>query len=71
MKKAIIKPVYKKDDKDDISNYRPISILPILSKIFERIATDQMVIFLEENELITDKQHAYQRFYSTINYLLS
>ena len=65
MKRAMIKPIYKKDDKDDISNYRPISILPILSKIFERIATDQIVLFLKENNLITEKQHAYQKFLST------
>ena len=65
MKKATIKALHKKDDPDDISNYRPISILPTLSKIFERAATDQLVRYLEYNNLLTTCQHAYRRFHST------
>ena len=40
LKKADIKPVYKKDDPFDKTNYRPISILPVLSKAFERCLYD-------------------------------
>ena len=36
---------------DDITNYRPISILPIISKIFERAAANQIVDFLEKNNI--------------------
>ena len=43
LKKAIIKPIHKKDDKNDISNYRPISILTVISKIFERAALNQLL----------------------------
>ena len=46
MKLANITPVFKKDDRTDKSNYRPISILPNLSKIFEKCIYNQLSIFL-------------------------
>ena len=42
LKKVDIKPVYKKDDSFDKNNCRPISILPVLSKAFERCLYDQV-----------------------------
>ena len=45
MKLANITPVFKKDDKTDKSNYRPIRILPNLSKIFEKCIYNQLPIF--------------------------
>lgn len=65
MKVTNIKPLHKKDDTDKISNYRPISILPTLSKIFERSATDQLVSYLEQKNLINPNQHAYRKGHST------
>ena len=46
MKLANITPVFKKDDRTDKINYRPISILPNLSKIFEKCIYNQLSIFL-------------------------
>ena len=43
---AKIVPIYKKEDPSDPSNYRPISILPILSKVFEKVIYQRMVSFL-------------------------
>ena len=65
MKIANIKPIFKENNKEKASNYRPISILPILSKIFERACTDQLVKYLEENNLISVAQHAYRKGHST------
>ena len=65
MKVANIKPLHKKKSTDDITNYRPISILPTLSKVFERAATDQIVSYLESNNLISRNQHAYRKGHST------
>ena len=65
MKIAIISPIYKEGDPDDITNYRPISVLPILSKIFERAAANQIVDFLEKNNLLSSCQHAYRKSHST------
>ena len=47
MKWADITPVYKKGDSTDKGNYRPISNLPTISKVFERIIYDQMYSFFQ------------------------
>lgn len=48
LKLATIIPVYKKDDESDKENYRPISILPTLSKVFERLLFNQLSAFFEK-----------------------
>ena len=65
LKRAIIRPIYKADDPNNISNYRPIALLPILSKIFERAATDQLMNFFIDNLLLSKTQHAYLKNHST------
>ena len=65
MKKAIVKAIHKKESTEDPSNYRPLSILSTVSKIFERSATDQLVSYLNENTLLNIIQHAYRKCHST------
>ena len=69
LKNAIIKPIHKKDDKNEISNYRPISILPVISKIFERATLNQLIEFFEKHDLISGLQHAYRKFHGTVTCL--
>ena len=69
LKSAIIKPIYKNDNKNDIANYRPIAILTALSKIFERSAQIQLTSHFEGNNLITIFQHAYRKGHGTITCL--
>ena len=64
MKNAVIRAIHKKGDSEDITNYRPISILPTLSKVIERAATDQLVQHLETNNLLSENQHAYRKGHS-------
>ena len=45
LKKAEVIPVYKKSDKFNQSNYRPVSILPILAKVFEKVPAHQITPF--------------------------
>ena len=69
MKIAAIKALHKKEDKNDFSNYRPISILPTMSKVFERSATQQLAKYLENNNIISPSQHAYRKGHSTVTCL--
>ena len=54
----------------DPKNYRPISLLPILSKVFERVVHDQTQAFLEGNKLFYEFQSGFRKNHST-NFCLS
>lgn len=70
-KLAHVTPVYKrKGPRTDKANYRPISILPTLSKICESVIHDRLCTHLLENNIITDKQAAYLTGDSTAQQLL-
>ena len=60
MKIQSINPTFKKGDKSDPSNYRPISLTSHLIKIFERVIRHKIVSHLEANDLISRKQHGLQ-----------
>ena len=49
MKLADITPIFKKDDATLAKNYRPVSVLPVVSKIFERIMQKQITVYIEEH----------------------
>ena len=62
---AKVKPLFKKGSKTDPQNYCPISLLPLLSKIIERIVHDQTEEFLSKNKLLYRFQSGFQKNYST------
>ena len=62
---AKVKPLSKKGAKTDPQNYRPISLLPILSKITERITHDQTQEFLSKNKILYRFQFGFRKNYST------
>ncbi len=59
-KHALVVPVYKNGDASDISNYRFISLLPILSKVLEKIVSAQLINYLETNRLLSRNQHGFR-----------
>ncbi|XP_044757075.1 uncharacterized protein LOC123315446 [Coccinella septempunctata] len=63
-------PVHKKGDKYDLNNYRPISLVPIFSKILEKVVSNQIVEFLEENCLLTSCQYGFRKGKSTTDAIL-
>ena len=62
---AKVTPIHKKGSLKEPSNYRPISVLPVLSKILERAVHIQLVDYLEEYNLITKYQFGYRKKRST------
>ena len=69
-KKAKVTPIYEDGDKSDVSNCRPISVLPILSKILERAVHDQLYNYLTCNNIINQCQSGFRRNHSTNTALL-
>lgn len=65
LKTAQVCPIYKKSDKTKCINYRPISLLSNLSKIFERIMYNRLERYLERNNMIYNHQFGFRRSYST------
>ena len=65
LKEANIVPLYKKGDKSDMGNYRPIALLNIFSKIFEKIMKKFLVSFLSENNILSHSQFGFQKGVST------
>ena len=70
-KKGNIIPVHKKGDKQAVSNYRPISFLPIFSKIFERIIFNAIFKFIDQNEFFNANQSGFRPGDSCIHQLIS
>ena len=64
-KNAKIIPVYKSGSVSELDNYRPISILPAISKIAERLVHDQLAKFLEDSNLLLPTQFGFRSKYST------
>ena len=70
-KKANVIPIHKKNEKNLSANYRPVSLLPICGKIFEKVIFDNLYFYIFKNNLISDKQSGYRRGDSTVKQLLS
>ena len=70
-KKGNVVPVFKKGDKQILKNYRPISLLPVCGKIFEKLIFNKMFKFFIENDLISPNQSGFKPGDSCINQLLS
>ena len=68
-KRANITPIFKKGEKKQAINYRPISLMSVLIKLFEKIIRDKIVEFLEKIKLITENQHGFRSNKSCITNL--
>ena len=70
-KQAHVVPIHKKNCKNSKKNYRPISLLPIFGKIFEKLIFDSLYQHLETFGLLNPNQSGFRPEGSTINQLLS
>ena len=64
-KEAKVTPIFKSGEKDDVNNYHPISLLPLISKIMERTVQVQLVSFLTENNVLSEHQSGFRKRHST------
>ena len=71
LKSAVVHPIFKKNDKKMCANYRPISLLSNLSKIFERAMYDRVELFLNDFDLIYENQFGFRKKHSTTHALIS
>ena len=70
LKIAKVTPIFKSGDKENVSNYRPIYILPVFSKVLERIMYNRVYNQLDSKDLLYEKQFGFQRNNSTEHAIL-
>ena len=63
-------PIFKKGSKSDLNNYRPISVLPTVTKLFEEIIYQQLYDYLDKNNLLNIYQSGFRSLHSTMTALL-
>ena len=67
LKNAKIIPVHKSNAKDDISNYKPILLLPSISKILGKVVYKRTFHFIQTNTILNSNQYDFREKHSTIN----
>lgn len=65
MKIAKVIPIYKAKDKKEFSNHRPISVLPVMSKILEKLVHKRLYLFLSSNNVLYQSQYGFRSSHST------
>jgi len=65
LKTAIVTPIHKKGDHSVMSNYRPVSVLNAMSKVFERIMYNRLWNYLEKLEILYIRQYGFRKGHST------
>ena len=70
-KLARVTPIHKAGTKTDVNNYRPISVLSVVSRILEKIVHDQLMEFLKGQNRLCLNQFAFQKLHSTLTCLLN
>ena len=65
LKLAKVIPIFKKEDPEIFSNYRPVSVLPCFSKILERLFFNRCMDYTNKNNLLNEKQFGFRPNHST------
>ena len=65
LKIARVIPLYKDGNKSDVSNYRPISLLPVFSKILENLLHMRIISFLDKHKILYNEQFDFRKQHST------
>ena len=70
-KHSIIHPIFKSGSASDPSNFRPISIIPVITKLIERLVQSQLYYYLSCNHLLSSSQHGFRPRHSTETALMT
>ena len=62
--------MFKQGERSDLNNYRPISVILVIAKVFERIVYDQLYSFLAKEDVISKQQSGFRSLHSTVTALL-
>ena len=65
LKHAKITPLHKSDSRDNVKNYRPISILPIFDKVLEKLMFNRLMSFITSQNILSSNQYGFQKNKST------
>jgi hypothetical protein len=65
LKRSVITPVYKRGDKTDVSNFRPISVLTAITRIIEKLINIRVTNYLTKHHIISNYQYGFRRGVST------
>lgn len=66
---ANICPIFKKGDRSEAINYRPVSLTSIVCKLLEHVVCSRLMSHLDSHGIITDRQHAFRRLHSCVTQL--
>ena len=69
-KLAKVTPIFKKGKKDEMNNYRPISVISVVAKIFEKLIFEELYEYLNNNNLISASQSGFRTLHSTLTALI-
>lgn len=71
LKKSLVTPVYKSGRRDDVNNYRPISVLTVISKIVEKIINTRLINYLNKLNILSNSQYGFRQKKSTEDAVLA
>ena len=71
LKLAKVLPIYKSEDEQLVQNYRPISVLPFFSKIFEKLMSNYLIDFIDNHNILYNKQFGFRKFHSTSHAIIT
>ncbi len=65
LKYAVVTPIYKNGERNKMGNYRPVSVLPAFSKVYERVMYNRLLLYLENNNILNMHQYGFRPGFST------